>query len=300
MGCQANRTLVPPGDPLPDRHNGAVAWTRALLGGLVGILLSAAAPAPASFAEQAPGCAPGESPTYVFGFASLHDKLGGVMGAPTTCEYADPNGTGDTEQNTVNGLAFWRKSTNTPTFTDGSSHWALTARGDLMWVGSDIDPPADAVVVTIAWTPEARTRSSGCVSSGGRPDPDCTPGALNPAVTQATIDTTICVAGYTQTVRPPTSYTAPLERQLIGDYGFDGASPADFELDHLISLELGGAPRDVANLWPEAYAGSPGARQKDRVENFLHAQVCRGALSLSEAQRLIATDWTSVFDQLPP
>jgi hypothetical protein len=77
------------------------------------------------------------------------------------------------------------------------------------------------------------------------------------------------------------------------------ASPSDFELDHLISLELGGAPRDAANLWPEPLAGDLNARQKDRVENFLHAQVCSGARSLPEAQRLIATDWVSVFRQLP-
>jgi hypothetical protein len=277
-----------------------VAGTRTLLGAFLALLLSVTAPASAAFAQPAPGCGAGESPTYIFGFANLHDKLGAVMGAPTTCEYADPNGTGDTEQNSVNGLAFWRKSTNTPTFTDGSNHWALTDHGDVMWTGSSIDPPSNATVVTIAWTPEARVRSSGCAASSGRPDPDCTPGALNPAVTQATINTTICRAGFTQAVRPPTSYTTPLERQLMDAYGFVGASPADFELDHLISLELGGAPRDVANLWPEAYAGNRGARQKDRVENYLHAQVCAGARTLSEAQRLIATDWVSVFEELAP
>ncbi len=266
------------------------------------LLLSAtsAAQAAPAFAQPAAGCGASESPAYRFGFASLHDKLGAVMGPPASCEYTDPSGTGDTEQNTTNGLAFWRKSTNTPTFTDGWTHWALTSRGDLTWTGSSIDPPPDAMVVTIAWAPPVRGKSAGCVSTDGLPDADCTPGALNPAVTQDTIGATICVSGYTQTVRPPTSYTSPLERQLLVAYGLPGASPADFELDHLISLELGGAPRDVANLWPEAYAGPFGARQKDRVENYLHAQVCSGARSLTEAQRLIATDWTGVLSELAP
>src|SRR5439155_9159296 len=43
------------------------------------------------------------------------------------------------------GLAFWRKFTNTPTFSDGWNHWALTAGGVVTWTGSSIDPPASAV-----------------------------------------------------------------------------------------------------------------------------------------------------------
>ena len=264
------------------------------------ILSAFARPAPAAFAQEMPGCAPGQVPDYVFGFAALHDTLGARMGEPITCEFADPDGTGDIEQNTSVGLAFWRKSTNTPTFTDGSTHWALTPRGNVTWVGSSIDPPPDAQILVIRWVPALPTRSSDCVSTGGLPDPACTPGALSPDVTQDTIDTTICVPGYSTRVRPPTSYTSPLERQLLSAYGQPGASPAAYELDHLISLELGGAPRAVANLWPETYAGDLNARQKDAVENYLHRQVCDGALTLSDAQRLIATDWVSVFHQIRP
>jgi hypothetical protein len=250
--------------------------------------LSAAVPASA---QTLSGCQTG----YVFGFADLHTWLGDTMGAPTSCEYADPNGTGDTEQNTSAGLAFWRKSTNTPTFTNGWAHWALTSIGQVTWDGESIDPPPDAM-----WTPPARAKTTECISTGGLPDADCTPGALNPDVTQDTIYSTICVPGYSARVRPPTSYTSPLERQMLIDYGQPGASPANYELDHLISLELGGAPRDPANLWPEPYAGDANARQKDVVENYLHAQVCAGALPLSEAQRLIATDWLGVYRQIRP
>src|SRR5215471_10321281 len=94
---------------------------------------------PAS-AQTATGCQAGETPGYVFGFADLYVWLGETMGSPTSCEYADPNGTGDTEQNTTVGLAFWRKSTNTPTFTNGWTHWALTPAGQLTWEGASIDP----------------------------------------------------------------------------------------------------------------------------------------------------------------
>jgi predicted metalloprotease len=63
------------------------------------------------------------------------------MGQPVTCEFSDPNGSGDVHQQTSTGLAFWRKSTNTPTFTNGSQHWALTPQGLLTWLGTSIDPP---------------------------------------------------------------------------------------------------------------------------------------------------------------
>ena len=111
-------------------------------------------------------------------------------------------------------------------------------------------------------------------------DPVRTPGVLNPDVTQATIRTTICVQGWTRTVRPPTDYTNALKLRQIHAYGETG-SPSDYQEDHLISLELGGNPTDVRNLWPEPY---PRAAQVDVIENELNAQVCSGSLTLEEAQ----------------
>ncbi|MGZ6803708.1 MAG: hypothetical protein ACXVFU_11735 [Nocardioidaceae bacterium] len=123
------------------------------------------------------------------------------------------------------------------------------------------------------------------------PDPRCTPGALDPAVTQATIGSTICVAGYTRTVRPPSSVTAPEKRASMQAYGDTGPARA-YEYDHLVSLELGGAANDPRNLWPEP-GGSP--NPKDRLENRLHALVCGGTLPLREAQDEIATDWAAAY-----
>jgi hypothetical protein len=66
------------------------------------------------------------------------------------------------------------------------------------------------------------------------------------------------------------------------------------EIDHLISLELGGS-NDPKNLWPQPYAPKPGAKEKDTVENFLHRQVCLKAITLDAAQKAIATDWYSLY-----
>src|SRR6059058_3623199 len=97
------------------------------------------------------------------------------------------------------------------------------------------------------------------------PDPACTPGAKNPDVTQSTIDSTICVSGWTATIRPSTSYTNGLKKQGIIDYGYSDTSMSDYEEDHFLPLELGGAPKDPRNLWPEPHAGDENSRTKDSV-----------------------------------
>src|SRR3569833_3850493 len=114
------------------------------------LLLGLASVASPSVANAQPtGCGPGQAPHYVFGFADLKAMLGDAMGDPVTCEYPDPNGTGDVHQETSKGLAFWRKSTNTPTFTNGDQHWAHTTSRWVTWIGTSIDPTADAQ----AWPP---------------------------------------------------------------------------------------------------------------------------------------------------
>jgi hypothetical protein len=123
------------------------------------------------------------------------------------------------------------------------------------------------------------------------PDLRCTPGALNPAVTQATIRTTICRRGFSSGIRPSTSVTEPEKLASMLAYG-DHRSPSSYEYDHLISLELGGAANDSRNLWPERGA-SPNL--KDKVENYLHSRVCDGRMTLGRAQRIIALQWVSFY-----
>ena len=77
--------------------------------------------------------------------------------------------------------------------------------------------------------------SSACVSVDGLPDHNCTPGAVDPRVTQDNIQQTICVSGYTKTVRPSTSYTTPLKVRQMALYGWTGTT-SDYEEDHLIAL----------------------------------------------------------------
>src|SRR5438309_10994255 len=129
------------------------------------------------------------------------------------------------------------------------------------------------------------------------PDPKCTPGATDPAVTQANIDSTICVSGYTKTVRPSTSVTNPIKLQVMKYYGFID-SPNNYELDHLIPLELGGAPDDVKNLWPEPYYTNPSSYDKDGFESYLHNQVCSGAMALKTAQDEISYNWFKYWAEI--
>lgn len=129
------------------------------------------------------------------------------------------------------------------------------------------------------------------------PDPKCSPGALNPDVSQATIGSTICRAGWTKTIRPPYSVTGPEKRVEMRAYGARG-SIHSYELDHLVSLELGGAVNSYDNYWPEPnYSNASGfyLNPKDKLENVLRKRVCDGKMGLTVAQKLIATDWMAAY-----
>lgn len=119
-----------------------------------------------------------------------------------------------------------------------------------------------------------------------------TPGAANQTVTQSNIRQTICAADWTKTIRPPANYTNKLKLVQMKALGLTGA-PGDYEEDHLISLEIGGDPRNPKNLWPQPYAGQYGARVKDQVEDALHRMVCGNKITLADAQSCIATDWVA-------
>ncbi len=122
------------------------------------------------------------------------------------------------------------------------------------------------------------------------------PGATNPNVTQANITTTICVSGWTKTIRPPASYTDKLKRAQMAALGLPG-DPSTYEEDHLISLEIGGNPTDPKNLWPQRWHGDWNAHQKDAIETKLKRLVCAGTITLDEAQREISTDWVAAYQK---
>jgi hypothetical protein len=170
------------------------------------------------------------------------------------------------------------------------------------------------------------------------PDSSQTPGAPNPDITQENIAQNICQVGWsTSSVRPPTSVTNRLKTQTMQAYGFSD-SRADYELDHLISLQNGGCPACVENLWPEAYGdvghpmtqieratwnkdnpGStdvlPGALEKDTVENHVHDEICFDipnakmsslrkkfpptvSITLQRGQEILAMDWYACYLQM--
>jgi hypothetical protein len=162
-------------------------------------------------------------------------------------------------------------------------HWRSVARSGnvvgMRWSPIEILLVAAALaLLALAW--HSRHRPAAVVGSV-RASWALTPGVVNPAVTQATIHRTICVHGWTRTVRPPVSYTNDLKVRQLAEYGLHGPL-SHYQEDHLISLELGGNPTDPRNLWPEPY---PRAAAVDKTENELNAAVCSGKLSLADAQQ---------------
>ncbi len=136
-----------------------------------------------------------------------------------------------------------------------------------------------------------RTKTSGCVAANGLPDSACTPGAIFP---DATVDK-ICTPGYSTQVR---NVPDSVKNQVYDEYGITSHTTGQYEVDHLVSLELGGS-NDISNLWPEAADPRPGFHEKDKVEDYLHQQVCDGKMSLQDAQYQIATNWLAIYSQLP-
>ena len=139
------------------------------------------------------------------------------------------------------------------------------------------------------------------------PNPRLTPGALNPNVTQANLDETVCrPGGYTRSIRPPEDYTEKLKREQIRQYGYvrqvgdQAYRMGDYEEDHYLSLSLGGSPSDPKNLWPEPHnvQGGWGSYAKDRLEFKLHDLLCSHQITLAQAQSLIATNWVDAYKRL--
>jgi hypothetical protein len=136
-----------------------------------------------------------------------------------------------------------------------------------------------------------QTKTSNCAAQGALPDPACTPGDIFSNVTKADV----CKPGYASSVR---DVPQSVKNKVYAEYGIASHQPGEYEVDHFVSLELGGS-NDISNLWPEPAKPTPGFHEKDKVENYLHDQVCSGAMTLPEAQVKIATNWLEVYNNLP-
>ncbi len=149
------------------------------------------------------------------------------------------------------------------------------------------------------------------------PDPTKTPGAIlgtvpdeqvasclsdktgtNVQVDDAITVSLICTAGYSKCIRnvPQAEKAAVYQSYgLAGNHTGYCDTKQGCEVDHLISLELGGS-NGQTNLWPQPYQGTTwNAHMKDQLENFLHAQVCAGNIALDQAQQEIAKDWIASY-----
>jgi hypothetical protein len=157
-----------------------------------------------------------------------------------------------------------------------------------------VDPTASSPLAESSGNNDCKLASSGNYS---RPDPKCTPGAVNPTVDLAVLQSGKFKTGCerdsaTSSTKKQTTYVSYAIKKPAKNTG----KSQTCELDHLISLELGGADT-LDNIWPQCGpSGTVLAKRyfkiKDAVENYLAAQVKNGDMSLGDAQHGIATDWT--------
>ena len=194
-------------------------------------------------------------------------------------DHADERLATDTKTVVVDGKTYWCGTSQTGSPAGGNAGGGTTS-------GGTVGAPKPQKTVLMS----PRTKTSGC-KAGVLPDRACSPGAYDANVTQADIHQTICVSGYTATVRdvPQSEKDA-----VYHEYGLDNHPPRSYEIDHIVSLELGGS-NDIANLFPEKYAMAYGARIKDKLENRLGDMVCSGQITLKEARFEISSNWVTYF-----
>lgn len=119
---------------------------------------------------------------------------------------------------------------------------------------------------------------------GARPVPVFTPGAVS------TLSADALCAG----ARPSRLVSAEARDQVLVEYGMQGASGDTYELDALVTPELGGTTAR-ANLWPQRYDTVWNARVKDQLESLLADRVCTGTMPLRDAQDALARDWVDAY-----
>ena len=130
--------------------------------------------------------------------------------------------------------------------------------------------------------------SYACFTDGLYPDKECTPGAIFENITTEQM----CVKGYSATVR---NVPQSLKDTVYEMYNIPVAKRKGYVIDHLISLQLGGT-NEIPNLFPQKSTGEINSRTKDKIENFLKREVCKGNMTLKKAQKIIAEDWLEVLD----
>lgn len=131
--------------------------------------------------------------------------------------------------------------------------------------------------------------------AGDLPDKRLTTGYINPEVTQENIHSTVCVKGYSKSIRPPSYYTNKLKKRQLAEYGYADSNPQHYEEDHLIPLSIGGSPDHPKNLWPQPRQSEWNAEKKDRLEFKIYRLVCEGKVPLDEARKAMAENWIEAY-----
>jgi len=108
--------------------------------------------------------------------------------------------------------------------------------------------------------------------------------SLNPVVTQGNIASTVCKQGWATQQRPTYAWSHALKLKLLPK----GHRLGEYQLDHFIPIEIGGATTDRANLWMQPIND---ALVKDVQENRLHDAVCAGTMTLAQAQAEMLKVW---------
>jgi hypothetical protein len=129
--------------------------------------------------------------------------------------------------------------------------------------------------------------SSASLERWEEPNLQLTPGATVPITPNE-----VCAEAATKSAA---AIPVSLKRKVFELYGVTPPQPDAYEVDYLITPELGGAT-DIRNLWPEPYQDTVwNAHVKDQLEDRLHQMVCRGDVDLATAQRDLSTDWIAAY-----
>ena len=214
-----------------------------------------------------------------------------IAGAPRTGAAAPPPGA--TAKCRDGTYSFSQHHSGTCSHHGGVAAWLTGSSTSAGSTGSS-PVPGTAVAVGTTVPLASRTKTSGC-KLGANPDRRCSPGAYYSKLTKAVI----CSSSFrTSTIR---NVPDSEKHQVEVEYGLVAKSyGSTLEIDHIVSLELGGS-NDIANLYPEEATlpgGAPGFHVKDKLENKLHDLVCDGSMSLRSVQRQIAANWQAMYKKV--
>jgi len=154
---------------------------------------------------------------------------------------------------------------------------------------------AAVLAAFIFMTPAAAQVADLSVDTRYAPDGRTTPGLSNPKVTQANIKETICRPSWVKAAMPRAVFLGRIKARQLKAGGYEQRDPAKYAQDHRIPMSVGGHPRDAKNLWPQPIGIAWNASVKDRLENYVHGEVCAGRMTLVDGQAIFQRDWVDVF-----